>query len=258
MKGITIVSRILRTIVAALAAMALLGVAASAASAVEAPFYKVGGKRLGAAETKEPKLTAEGNQILSTATITITCTGIAAGKGTLITGSAAGEPGTSSGTLEYSGCTVTGNGTKCAVAGKKVVTNALKDELVYALKQEPLVKGNKIEDLFTPASGAVFATVKFEAEAGGTCTNKETAVEGSVVVEVLNKVKAVVAFEENEKEEAFGFIKAIPGGEACKVKASKFTECKKASIKAFGIAAKYEGTSKVELSTKEAFGVFSK
>jgi hypothetical protein len=259
MKGTVLVSRLVRILVAALSATAVLGIAASAASAVEAPYYKVAKARLGAAEAKEVLVEGQGNQVLTNATskITITCTTLKAKAGATINGSAAGEPGTSAGSLEYSGCTTVGNGEKCELEGKKVTTNALKDELAYAVKQEPLVKGNKIVDLFTPAAGAVFAKLQFKAEAGGKCTFAETAVEGSVLVETQNSKKETVAVEEHEAEEEFGFIKAI-AGEACKVKASKFSECKKASLKAFGTAATYEGTSKIKLATGQAFGVFSK
>jgi hypothetical protein len=258
-------------LVAALSAMAIFAIAASAASAVEAPYYKVSGARLGAGESKEVLVEGEGSQVLNNATskITITCTGLKAGAGALIIGSQkenakkelASEPGTSSGVLEYTNCTTVGNGEKCELEGKAVTTNALKDELAYAVKQETLLKGNKIVDLFTPASGSVFATLKFKAEPGGKCTFAETAVEGSVLVEIQNSKKETLAVEEHEAEEEFGFIKAITG-EACKVKESKFTECKKTSLKAFGTAATYTGTSKVKLAlvakVTPKFGVFSK
>jgi hypothetical protein len=239
--------------------LALLGgMVSTASAAVEAPSYRVGGKAL--TNTREVFVAAEGDHVLKNATskITITCTGLKAQTGALIVGSPfVGEPGTSSGVLEYTGCTTAGNGVKCELEAKTITTNALKDELAYAVKQEPLVKGNKIVDRFTPAAGAVLATLKFKPEAGGKCTFSETTVEGAILAETLNEKKESVAVGEHEVEEEFAFIKAI-SGEACKVAGGKFTGCSKASLKAFGTAATYEGTSQLTLATGEMWGVFSK
>lgn len=255
-------SRIGRMLLVALSALAVFAITASAASAIEAPYYKVNGKRLGAGESNEVLIKASTSQILKAGTITVTCKEIGAKKGALIIGSAVSEPGTSSGTLEYSSCEVAGNGEKCvvtSVAGakdKKVVTNALKDELVFLAKEKA---SNELDgDLFTPASGAVFATLKFEAETGGKCTAATTAVEGNFVAEVLNSKKENVGVGKNEKEEEFGFIKTWAGQEYCQVKAGALQACKKASLKAFGLGATYEGTSQVELPGKVKFGVFNK
>ena len=242
----------------ALTTLIVPAVTASAASAIEAPYYKVGGARL--EKTNEVLIKANTNQVLKAGTITVTCKELAAKKGALIEGSVKGEPGKSSGTLEYGGCEVAGNGEKCVVTSvkgakdKKVVTNALKDELVYLGKES---KATELDgDLFTPATGAVFVTLKFEPETGGKCTTTETAVEGSFVAEVLNSKKEAVGKGKNEKEEEFGFIKNWAGQEYCQVKASVLQACKKASLKAFGLGASYEGTSQVELPGKTKFGVF--
>jgi hypothetical protein len=251
------VSRIQSTFFAIIAVLAASAIAASAAMAVEAPFYKTGsgGTRLAKGKQKEVSLKAEGNQVLEnkTSKITITCTAVAASAKSFLNGSEAGEPGTSEGKIEYSGCTVSGNGSSCAVTGKAVTTNALKDELAYEKKQTTLEKGNKIVDYFTPASGSAFATVNFE---GTSCTNKSTTVEGSVNVEILNSKKEAVAVGEHETVEADGFIKVFTG-EACKVAKSAFTECVKPSLKAFGTSSTLEGTAEVSIAGSEVFGVFS-
>jgi hypothetical protein len=254
-----IVLRIMRFFLASLSALTVAGVAASSASAIEAPYYKVAKARLGAGETKEVLVEGQGNQVLTNATskITITCTGLKAKLGATINGSAAGEPGTSAGSLEYTNCTTEGNGEKCQLEGKAFTTDPLKDELAYAVKQEPLLKGNKIVDLFTPASGAVFANLRFKAEAGGKCTFAETAVEGSVLAEIQNSKKETIAVEEHEAEEEFAFMKTITG-EACKVKASKFTECKKSAVKAFGTASTIVTVVKIALVIKALWGFFHK
>jgi hypothetical protein len=257
------VLRMQRILLATVAMLAASAIAASAALAQEAPFYrwKPTEVRLGAAEEKEVTLAAEGNQVLEnkTAKITITCENVKATlKESFLVGSAAGEPGTSKGKLEYSNCTVTGNGTGCTVTNGDINTNALKDELAYEKKQEPLKKGNPIVDYFTPANGkpGAFATVNFT---GASCTNKTTTVEGSVNVEIFNKNKELVAVEEHEKAEEWGLIKVFTG-EACKVKESKLSAeaCVKPGLKAFGTNATLEGEAKVELASKEVFGVFSK
>ena len=175
-------SRITRVLLPAMFVIALCGVATSSAFATEDPFYKLAGGRLKAGETREVKLKGQSaTQVLksTSAGITITCETIEAKAGATINGSEPGEPGTSSGVIVYGKCTVEGNGEKCvitSVAGAKdgkVVTNALKDELEYN-KPPPYVKGTKIVDLFIPASGNVFVTLKFEPEVGGKCTFSET------------------------------------------------------------------------------------
>jgi hypothetical protein len=249
-------TRILRTVVLALAAMATLGVMASAASATQGPYYKVAGSKLEKnTETRTVLVKGEGNQILTNPTtkIKITCTALNEVKGALIIG---GLPGTSSGQLVYSSCTVAENGAKCQLASggkitKEVTTESLKDELAFGSKST--AKGTKLVDLFKPTTGSVFAKLEFVAEAGGECKNKSTSVEGAVVVEILNSKKEAVNVGEREAEEAFGFIKVVAGGEAC----TAAGVCTKGSLKAFGTASTLEGVAKAELDGKENFGVFT-
>jgi hypothetical protein len=265
-------SRVMRVLLCAMFAIVLSGAATPSAFATEAPYYKVAGSRLGPGGSKEVEFRAEGNQVLKApgAGITITCTGLAVKTTATFNGSAMGEPGVSAGSLEYSGCTVAGNGSKClttsgtSLKDKKIWTNSLKDELV--LNAEAPVKGTKVLDLFKAVAGA-FAVIKFEPEAGGECKFKETSVEGSVDVEILNSKKEVVAFEEHEAEEAVGFIKALANGtKECKIKAGVLDKCTTSSLKAFGVASTLEGTAKLTLAliiskgekVFQDFGVFSK
>jgi hypothetical protein len=254
-------------LLAAVFIIALSGVATSSAFAEEDPFYRVNGGRLGHGSTAEVGLkTSSATQVLKStgAGITITCTGIAAVNGLLI-GSVAGEPGTSSGRIEYSGCTVIGNGTKCivtSIAGvkdKKILTKPLRDELVASAEKQEA--GTKILDLFKAVEGP-FVEIKFEPEAGGVCKFSGTTVEGSVDVEILNSKKLPVSFAVNEKEELDGFIKALPNGtKECKLEIGKLSKCTTSSLKAFGVASTLEGTSEVFLTGANAgqeFGVFFK
>jgi hypothetical protein len=238
--------------------IALCGVATSSAFATEDPYYKVGGARLKSGATTEVGLKAVSNQVFKTSSagITITCTGVAASKGSTLNGSDAGEPGTSAGKIEYSGCTVAGNGANCEVTAKAIVTNALKDELELAT-DAPVI-GTKILDLFKAASGGVIATINF---VGSDCKISQTSLEGTFDVEILNSAKQTVGFGVNQKEEDFGFVKALPNGqEECKLKGSKLDKCTKSNLKAFGLATTLEGTIEVFLTGKDAgtkFGVFS-
>jgi hypothetical protein len=258
-KGLSLMSRITRVLLPAVFIIALCGVATSSAFATEDPFYKVEGVRLNAKETKEVGLKG-GTQILvnKTSGITITCTSVVAVAGATIIGSAAGEPGTSSGQLEYAGCNVAGNGAGCAVPGKTIKTNALKDEL--ELSTEAFTEGTtKIYNLIKPVTGAIFATIKFE---GAECKFKEWWLEGTLDVEVQNSKKEAVGPAKNEKEELSGFIVSLPNGtKDCKLKEGKLDKCVTSSLKAFGTAATLEGNAEVFLTGADKgkkFGVFSK
>jgi hypothetical protein len=254
-------SGITRMLLPALIVFALCGAAASSASAVEDPFYKLEGARLKAKETRELGLKGAGGTLritVTTVSITVICTSVTVTAGSTIDGSDAGAPGTDSGQLEYTGCTVSGNGAGCAIPGKVIKTNALKGELV--LSTEGVTEGTtKIYDLFKPVTGALFATLKFE---GAECKFKETAVEGSVDVEVLNSKKEAVGTGKNEKEETNGFAVVLPNGtKDCKLKEGKLDKCVTSSLKAFGVAAALEGTYETFLTGADKgkkFGVFSK
>lgn len=250
----------IRRVLPAIFVVVLTGVATSSALAVDDPFYKVAGARLGAGESKELVLTAEGNQllVLPSAGITITCTGIGVKKGATINGSSAPEAGTSTGVIEYSGCTVTGNGEKCVVTSvakakdKKIVSEPMKDELVFA--SSTIVKGTKDLDLLS-----VNIPINFEEEAGGKCKFASLPAGGTIAFEIRNSTKEAVAFGEHENEEEFGFIKALPNGaKACKLKEGKLDKCETVSLKTLLGSVTLEGTTKVKLATKQLFGVFNK
>ncbi len=177
-----------------LIAMALLvtfavGIAtASTVQAKEAPFWAVEGTRLAAGKTHfiNVKLYKEGEAgVVATLTgsgVAITCKSakIPFEAGALL-GSSSEEPGTSNETIEISGCSVEGNGTKCNKITEPIVTTPLKSELGFEKEEKDLLLELK------PVSGANFATVKFTAESGGKCTISETKLTGSVAAEVLNE-----------------------------------------------------------------------
>jgi Flp pilus assembly protein TadG len=121
---------------ALVAVFAMSAVAASAASAAtEGPFYKVAGKRLAATETKPLKAKASKNFVLTASGVVITCTKLKLSSASKIIGSTGKNPGTSEETLEFEGCTVTGNGEGCEVENGKITTNVVTNTLGYATKE---------------------------------------------------------------------------------------------------------------------------
>jgi hypothetical protein len=178
-------SRMQLVLVALLGVFAFSAVAAAAAQAEEAPFWSVGGTRLGAGETHYAVGKKYSEKFtLTTAGHSVECNNVRASESvsqrTALSGSAAGNSGTGLGVLEiFEGCKVTGNGTKCKIV-EPIVTNPLKVELVETEKGE---KGSLLAEA-TPAKGVTFATLKFEAETGGECKVKETAVTGAVAGQV--------------------------------------------------------------------------
>jgi hypothetical protein len=181
-----------------LAALALSAVGASVALAGEdAPFWSIEGTRLTGGEThfitaKVYKEGEAGHELTLTTPklgITISCTGLSLPFRTgVILGSTEEEPGRNDEVAHFTGCKVTGNGTKCNVENKEVTTLPIKSELVENVEEVEKVKkaGKKLLVEFAPFTGEVFAEIKFKEEAGGKCTNKTTKVTGSVAARVQN------------------------------------------------------------------------
>jgi hypothetical protein len=238
---------------------ALVALAASApsASAIEAPYFKINATRLGAGESSELLVASSGNQILNATTykIFITCTTVKTKTGATLNGSGVGDPGTSTTVLEYSECSVEGNGAGCQLPGNKFTTSELKGELAYSTKEPK--KGTLLVNLFSPVTGSEIALLTFAAGPGHSCTINELLVQGSLLFAVQNSKGENVAVEEHEGEEEILRLHAI-AGEACKVKAAAFTECKKSSIKLSGTTGKLESTTNFKLASKAPFGIFSK
>ena len=153
----------------AFGAMLLLSAlgAAAAQAATEGPYYSVSGKRLPAGETREVKVTVKERFVLRTpaAGTVVTCTGTSVAPGATTYGSSGANPGTSKGVVEFSGCTVTGNGENCKVESEKIKTNTVKGILGYASPS----RGGPLLVLFGPSAEGNLVTVKFT----GTCTITE-------------------------------------------------------------------------------------
>jgi len=158
---------------ALVAVFALSAVVAVAAQATEAPFYKVAGKRLESGKTEEISSHAGTGGFTLTATgKVVKCSTLTNNAGATAIGSNAGVPGTSSETLEFSGCTVTGNGEPCKVT-EPIKTTALKNELALNEGLTSIV----VE--FKPSTGTEFATLKFTGTGCEVAETKVTIAEGS-------------------------------------------------------------------------------
>ena len=141
-----------------LALFAFSAVAATVAQAEEAPYWSIEGTRLAAGKTAEITAKAfSATQVLTAATVKVTCKKLELVKGAVLLGSNAGEPGKSDETIKYNECTVTGNGEPCEVEspGKgEIVTEPLTNELAYASNKKSLV----VE--FKPVKGKKLAVIK--------------------------------------------------------------------------------------------------
>jgi opacity protein-like surface antigen len=242
---------------ALLAVFALSVVAASVAQAEEAPFWSIEGTRLAAGKTHfiTTKIYKEGEegQTLKLETpaagVVVTCTGLNFPFETgVILGSEAETPGTNNEVAHFTGCTVTGNGTKCGVEGKEVTTNPIKSELVENVESSKAGKTLLVE--FSPFTGSTFVTLKFKAETGGKCTFTTTPVEGSAAAEVLNENGEAVKLP-NELKEFNSGLTRFPTTEIKEVWLVKAGTGSAVSVglKAFGLLASREvGTALVLLA----------
>jgi hypothetical protein len=172
--------------VALLAVFGLSIVVVSGAQAETAPFFSIGGARLAAGKTHNFDARAIKPFVLSGLGSTITCTNLATSEGVLL-GSSAGEPGKDNEVVNFSGCSLEGNGTACHLAATKggpevstITTNPLKSEQVENVESGHV--GKKLyEELFPAKKSEGFVTLRF----GGTCTVEEGVVAGQVVAQDL-------------------------------------------------------------------------
>ncbi len=235
----------LRFIVVVLLTVCALGtVVASAAQAEGAPFWTIGGTRLVAGQTRNIVVTSLSTFILKTpaAGISIECTKTKSNVGVLL-GSNAGEPGKNDEVFEFSGCSVTGNGGKCA-SPNPIITNPLQSEMVENVEEGHVGKKLLIE--FFPASGNNFVTLKFSGE----CKVKETKVTGKEVTEVLTADvgEEPVELGQPAKQAKSWFLEfpEPPVGEVWLIKAG-VGQAVETGLTAFGDASHGEGLLLVEL-----------
>jgi hypothetical protein len=222
------------------------------------PFFKVAKFRLVSGELKTIEGALAKEYLLKAAGREIKCGGTTFKGGVpSIIGSEGPTAGTSEETIEFTKCTVKGNGEPCEVEKGAITTEALKDTLAFTNKAT--AKGESLLTLFEPVKGEkekILAKVKF---VGAGCKVKEAKLEGSVASENLEGGEKSVKREETETEAEKGFfdfpaapIKALfteSGGVRTEVKPE---------LKLFGEKAELAGRTSVKLETKEKWGVFSK
>jgi hypothetical protein len=173
------------------AVFALSGLAAAQASAATEFEWHVSGSPLAAGSEEALASSAKTNQVLHATVlgvaVEITCTKVAT-PGAKIIG---GFPGTSSETVEYTGCTVQ-KPSGCKIKEEKIVTKPLTDEIVEGNSGEPMI-------LFRPTEGTVFAEPKLS---GFFCLSVK--VEGSILAEPIpdrtEATSGVLKFEPASKK----------------------------------------------------------
>ncbi len=235
---------------------------AAAAQASEGPFYRVENVPLGNNATEEIKANAVGSQSFATAKGAITCRKLklklkeGATPGARIIGTMGGNFEKSEIVVEYTGCSVTGNGEKCAVEGEKFKTEVLSGALAFG--EKVLSEGTPIYIIFSPKVGTVIAKPKFAPEAGGACTVGETNIAGSVGAEAFGEGKPVRVKEEPKEAvtNEINFPKERIKKYFLETNGAIGAE-EKPSLTAFGEAATVEGKLEVELVSEKKWRVSS-
>jgi hypothetical protein len=209
------------------------------------------GAVLASGKTVGLSASAVGVQKLKATGVEIDCNKVGVKSGATLLG---GIPGGDEETLIYSECTVKGHPEpECVATGGsatnkgEIITEALKSKLAFKTKvaaEKKEASASKSVTVFTPVNaGGVFVEIGLEGSCGFVPT--ESKVTGSVMVDNIqtNEGSAAKAAEneivaKNEKE----YFTSALTKEAV-------------SLKAFGLAASYEGSSKVKLTTGEEFSV---
>ena len=234
-------------------ALMLTALTAGAAHATEGPFFKVEGKTLKTGETREALVTVKETFVLE-AKVTgqvITCQGVTysnpsfevlSSKVTHLRASA----------LEFSSCTVTGNGTKCAVQSGKITTNPVVGTAGYANSN----RTGQILGLVEPQTGKSFGEIKFIPEAGGSCTISSTPASGTMIGEAFVAGK-MVKVGENEIETIKGELHYTKSSKTIWIENGITVKETKGRLEAFGVAVTLSGQASIELTTHEKWGIFT-
>jgi hypothetical protein len=227
-------------------------VASAAAQAAEGPFYKAEGVRL--AGEKELTSKQKQNYTLTGSGVSVTCEVQALATGAKVVGSTGKNAGTSTETVEFSKCKVTGNGATCPKVKEPIATKPLTNRLGYASE----TRTGKLLTLLKPVEGP-FVTLTFEPVTGNEkCTFKTTAVSGSVAGEDFAGGKAVEVGV-NEVEGAENELK-FPGARETNVwtESSGVLTKTTAKLTAFGVTSTLKGNSGLTLPGVAKWGVCTK
>ena len=216
----------------------------------EGPVWNIGGTHLGKEESME--LTAGSGEftITQTSGVKIKCTGQEYEKATIEGSSGANAGAIKVAHLNFSGCTVTGNGSGCSVGGT-IKSEPLEGRLAYATKE----RTGKIMVLFgnDGSSPTKWWLVKFS---GAGCDIKEAELYGAAVAEV---VTAGTPDEVGSETEAKVQQLRFPTSEIEKVwveKEGKLAE-EAVGLQLSGAVVVPSGTSSLELKAGRLFGAFT-
>jgi hypothetical protein len=222
-------------------------VAAQAEGTESAPYWSIEGTRLAAGKTFEVvgKSTSAA-QTLTAGTDIVSCTTVKQKPGSVLVGSNGNEPGRSTGALQFGGCTVSGNGSGCAVENGTLETEPLTGELAYAENKKSLVAESD------PVKGKILATLHFKAETDGTCTIASTKVTGLIVAKALTDEKTPVLLElpNHVTPAESGLLEApsTPIRHIWLIIAGVGTAFETEELNAFGATSVYTGTGLVQLA----------
>jgi hypothetical protein len=239
--------------VALAAALAVSAIAPIAAHATVGPFFKVEGKTLKTGETREAAVTVKETFTLEAKATgqVITCLGVTyAGPSFEVLASKVTHLRASA--IEFSSCTVVGNGTKCAVTSGKITTAPVVATLGYAASN----KTGAILGLVQPQTGKSFGELKFTPEAGGECKVSSTPTTGTLIGEAFS-AGHTVKVGETGGETIKGEIHYTKGAKTIWIENGSTLKETKAKLEAFGITATLSGQVTVELTTHEKWGIFT-
>ncbi len=234
-------------------ALALTALAASSAQATVGPFFKVEGNTLKAGETREALVTVKETFVLEAKTTgqVITCQGVTySGPSFEVLSSKVTHLRASA--LEFSSCTVTGNGTKCAVQSGKITTTPVVGTAGYANSN----RTGQILGLIEPQTGKSFGEIKFVPEAGGSCTFSSTPASGTMIGEAFVAGKKV-GVGENEIETIKGELHYTKSSKSIWIENGITVKETKGRLEAFGVAVTLSGQVSIELTTHEKWGIFT-
>lgn len=228
------------------------GAAAASQAATEGPFYKVGGVRLKATESKELKAQSFKKYVFSKGVMQTSCTQKLAA-GAKIIGSTGANAGASEETIVFEGCTVVGNGVGCEVEHNQFTTSPLLGELGYENKEATETKERgPLVMLLKPVSGTWFATIKFV----GACTQGEAKLLGSVAATVYSGGKAVEVGKE-PAEQVANVLKFGPSHTQIWIEKAGVLSEVKPRLESAGTTVGVEGQSELWLAGELKWGVYT-
>jgi hypothetical protein len=238
------------------AVLALSAVTATAAQAtVEGPFFKVSGARLASGSTKVLKGKARTSIefIQPSFGIHVTCSQMAYATGAKINGSSGANSATSEGTVEFSGCQVSGDGPGCEIENEKITTSLLKGTLGYATSS----RTGRLLLMLKPKTGSTFMGITF---VGAECTHQvgTILITGGIIATLGTSANPleVGLNEAQAKTAVFNFPAPTPVAKMWTESAGTLSELT-STISWSGAGVKFGGSGEMELESAPEWGIFT-